>query len=309
MQQNKHKNKKTLFRRVKDNWQPYLFLLPTLVYFAVFHYAVMYGVQIAFKKYVAIKGIWGSEWVGFQHFSRLFTNYQFPSLLRNTVLLSVENLLIGFPIPIIFALLLNQIKNRKFRKTIQTVTYAPYFLSTIVVVSILNALTGLDSGFINYILNALGHEKILFMGDSAWFRPLYIITEVWQKTGWDSIIYIAALASVSPELHEAAMVDGANKPQRIWHIDLPALIPTIVVLFILRCGQIMKLGFEKAYLMQNSLNLDTSEIISTYVYKMGVQQAQYSFASAAELFNSVINVALILCVNTISSKASNTSLW
>lgn len=303
------KNRRRFSLVLRENWQPYLFLLPTLIYFAVFHYAVMYGVQIAFKKYIAIKGIWGSEWVGFEHFERLFSSYQFPILLKNTILLSVENLLIGFPIPIIFALLLNQIKNAKLKKTVQNVTYAPYFMSTIVVVSILNAMTNLDSGFVNYILAALGHEKILFMGESGWFRPLYIISEIWQKTGWDSIIYVAALAAVSPELHEAAMVDGANKPQRIWHIDLPALIPTIIVLFILRSGQIMKLGFEKAYLMQNALNLDASEIISTYVYKMGIQQAQFSFASAAELFNSVINVVLIVVVNTISRKVGETSLW
>lgn len=300
---------KKLLMRVQQNWQPYLFLLPTLTYFGVFHYAVMYGVQIAFKKYIAIKGIWGSPWVGMQHFNRLFSSYQFPVLVKNTVLLSVENLLIGFPIPIIFALLLNQIKQPGLKKTVQNITYAPYFLSTIVIVSIINALTGLDSGFINYILAALGKKRILFMGDARWFRPMYVISEIWQKTGWDSIIYVAALASVSPELHEAAMVDGANKPQRIWHIDLPALVPTIIVLFILRSGQIMKLGFEKAYLMQNALNLDASEIISTYVYKMGVQQAQYSFASATELFNSVINIILIVIVNTISRKVGETSLW
>lgn len=303
------KNRRRLSLTLQENWQPYLFLLPTLIYFAVFHYAVMYGVQIAFKKYIAIKGIWGSDWVGLEHFERLFSSYQFPILLKNTILLSVENLLIGFPIPIVFALLLNQIKNAKLKKIVQNVTYAPYFMSTIVIVSILNAMTNLDSGFVNYVLAALGQEKILFMGESGWFRPLYIISEIWQKTGWDSIIYVAALAAVSPELHEAAMVDGANKPQRIWHIDLPSLVPTIIVLFILRSGQIMKLGFEKAYLMQNALNLDASEIISTYVYKMGIQQAQFSFASAAELFNSVINVVLIVIVNTISRKVGETSLW
>lgn len=303
------KNRRRLSLTLQENWQPYLFLLPTLIYFAVFHYAVMYGVQIAFKKYIAIKGIWGSDWVGLEHFERLFSSYQFPILLKNTILLSVENLLIGFPIPIVFALLLNQIKNAKLKKIVQNVTYAPYFMSTIVIVSILNAMTNLDSGFVNYVLAALGQEKILFMGEAGWFRPLYIISEIWQKTGWDSIIYVAALAAVSPELHEAAMVDGANKPQRIWHIDLPSLVPTIIVLFILRSGQIMKLGFEKAYLMQNALNLDASEIISTYVYKMGIQQAQFSFASAAELFNSVINVVLIVIVNTISRKVGETSLW
>jgi len=269
----------------------------------------MYGVQIAFKKFMAIRGIWGSPWVGMEHFNRLFNSFQFRKLLQNTVMLSVQNLVFGFPAPILFALLLNQINNVRMRKLVQNVTYAPYFLSTIVVVSLVMVFTSLDSGLINHLATAIGKSRVHYMGSSTWFRPLYIISEVWQRTGWDSIIYVAALAAVSPELHEAAMVDGASKLQRIRNIDLPAIMPTAVILLILRSGQLMKLGFEKAFLMQNPLNLDASEIISTYVYKMGVQQAQFSFASATDLFNSVINVVLIVSVNLISRKLSETSLW
>lgn len=301
--------RKSLLRRMGAYWQVYLFLLPTLVYFAVFHYAAMYGVQIAFKKFIAIRGIWGSPWIGFTHFQKLFASHQFPTILGNTVLLSVENLLIGFPIPILFALLANQIRNQRLKKTIQTVTYAPYFLSVIVVVSLMMVFTSINSGFVNHMLVLFGQEPVYFMGSAKWFRPLYIITEVWQRTGWDSIIYIAALASISPELHEAGMVDGASKLQRIWHIEIPSLMPTVITLFILRAGQIMKLGFEKAYLMQTPLNLDASEIISTYVYKIGVQQAQYSFAAATDLFNSVVNVILIVLVNELAKRLGDSSLF
>lgn len=298
-----------LLRRMGSYWQAYVFLLPTLIYFVVFHYAAMYGVQIAFKKFIAIRGIWGSPWVGFTHFQKLFTSYQFQIIFKNTVLLSVENLLIGFPIPILFALLVNQVHNQRLKRTIETVTYAPYFLSVIVVVSLMMVFTSIKSGLVNYFLTLIGQEPIYFMGSAKWFRPLYIITEVWQRTGWDSIIYIAALSSISPELHEAGMVDGASKLQRIWHIEIPSLLPTATTLFILRAGQIMKLGFEKAFIMQTPLNLDASEIISTYVYKIGVQQAQYSFASATDLFNSVINVVLIILVNELSKRLSDSSLF
>ena len=294
---------------LSGNYQAYLLMLPALLYFAVFHYGPMYGVQIAFKKFMAIRGIWGSPWVGLEHFNRLFHSFQFWALVENTVMLSVLNLAFGFPIPILFALLLNQITNRRVRKVVQNVTYAPYFLSTIVVVSLVMVFTSIDSGLINHLAVAMGRNRFHYMGSSAWFRPLYIISEVWQRTGWDSIIYVAALAAVSPELHEAAMVDGASKIQRIRHVDLPAIMPTAVILLILRSGQLMKLGFEKAFLMQNPLNLNASEIISTYVYKMGVQQAQFSFAAATDLFNSVINVVLIVSVNMISRKLGDTSLW
>lgn len=300
---------KKRIRSVLSHWQVYLFLLPALVYFILFHYAPMYGVLIAFKNYNATAGIWGSPWAGLAHFERLFRSYQFVSILKNTVLLSVENLVFGFPIPILFALMLNQIRRPRFKKALQTISYAPYFISTVVIVAILFVFTYLQTGVVNHFLALFGAERIQFMGEPEWFRPLYIITEIWQRTGWDSIIYVAALINISPELHEAAMVDGANKFQRMLHIDIPGILPTAVVLFILRAGQLMKMGFEKAYLMQTTLNLETSEIIATYVYKVGVQQAQFSFASAAELFNSVINLVLILVVNKICRAIGDTSLW
>ncbi len=304
--------KRGLAQRIFGNWQVYVFLLPALVYFAVFHYAPMYGVLIAFKDYTATNGIWGSKWAmpnALAHFEHLFNSYQFVTILKNTVLLSVENLVIGFPIPIIFALLLNQIVNQRAKKFVQTVSYAPFFISTVVIVAIIFVFTRLDSGIVNNLISATGNERIQFMGKAGWFRPLYIITEIWQRTGWDSIIYVAALISISPELHEAAMADGASKLQRIWHIDIPGIMPTAVVLFILRVGQLMRLGFEKAFLMQTTLNLDASEILSTYVYKMGIRQGQFSFAASADLFNSVINLALLIAVNKICKLLGEEGLW
>ena len=303
------RKKLRLSHRIFLNWQVYIFLLPALIYFAVFHYAPMYGVLIAFKNYNATAGIWGSQWAGFAHFQRLFRSPQFTSILQNTILLSIENLLIGFPIPIIFALLLNQLQNQKAKKFVQTVSYAPYFISTVVIVSIVFVFTFLQTGIVNNVIDSLGGERIQFMGDSKWFRPLYIITEIWQRTGWDSIIYVAALVNISSELHEAAMVDGASKIQRIWHIDIPGILPSVVILFILRAGQLMKLGFDKAFLMQTPLNIGTSEIISTYVYKIGIKQGQFSLASSADLFNAVINLALILLVNKIARMMGEEGLW
>ena len=308
-QGNKRIGGRSLPRRMAAHWQVYLFLFPAILYFIVFHYAPMYGVLIAFKNYNASLGIWGSPWAGYSHFERLFRSYQFISILKNTILLSVENLLIGFPIPIIFALMLNQVKRARIKKAIQTISYAPYFISTVVIVAIIFVFTYVDTGVVNNLLAAAGFERIQFMGKASWFRPVYIFTEIWQRTGWDSIIYVAALINISPELHEAAMVDGANKLQRVIHIDIPGILPSAVVLFILKAGQLMKLGFEKAYLMQTTLNLESSEIISTYVYKVGVQQAQFSFASSAELFNSVVNLILIVGVNQICRMMGETSLW
>ncbi|MCL2058412.1 MAG: ABC transporter permease subunit [Oscillospiraceae bacterium] len=302
-------SRRGLLKRIVSSWQVYLFLLPALIYYIVFHYAPMYGVQIAFKNYNATAGIWGSPFAGLTHFMRLLDSYQFMNILKNTVLLSVENLIFGFPIPIIFALLLNQITRPKIKKFIQTVSYAPYFISTVVIVAIILVFTYLQTGVVNNIIAALGFERIQFMAKTEWFRPLYIISGVWQNTGWDSIIYIAALSGISPELHEAAMLDGANKFQRIWHIDIPGILPTAVILFILRFGQLMRLGFEKAFLMQTNLNIDASEIISTYVYKMGVRQGQFSFAAATDLFNSVVNLVLIVSVNKLCRLLGREGLW
>jgi putative aldouronate transport system permease protein len=301
--------KRSLWEQVVRHRQVYLFLIPAIVYFAIFHYGPMYGVQIAFKRFLASRGITGSPWIGFYHFDRLFRSFQFPLILRNTVFLSLGNLVFGFPIPILFALLLNQIPRHGIRRFVQTVTYAPHFISTVVVAGIIMIFTRLEIGPINIILRSMGFEAIFFMGHPGWFRPLYILSEIWQRTGWDSIIYLAALAGISFELHEAAIADGANKLQRIWHIDIPGILPTATVLLILRFGNLMRLGFEKALLLQTALNLEASEIIQTYVYKVGLQQAQFSFASAVGLFNSVINLGLIVMVNWIARRYSETSLW
>ena len=298
-----------LLRRIIAHWQAYLFLVPAVLYFAIFHYGPMYGIQIAFRNFNATAGIWGSPWVGLAHFERLFLSPLFVNILQNTVLLSVLNLLIGFPIPILFAILLNQISRPRLKKAIQTISFAPFFVSIVVVVAIMFVFTYLQTGVINIIIDILGGDRIHFFGRAEWFRPLFIISEVWQRTGWDSIIYIAALVSISPELHEAAMADGASKLRRIIHIDIPSIIPTVVVMFVLRAGQLMSLGFEKAFLMQTPLNLETSEIIATYVFRMGVRQGQFSFAASAGLFNSVVNLTLILLVNQICRKLSGKGLW
>ncbi len=295
--------------RITRNYELYLFLAPTLLYFAVFHYGPMYGVQIAFKDFMASKGIWGSPWVGLVHFQRFFNSYLSWSLIANTLVLSLAQLAFGFPVPIILALLLNQMTNARFKSTVQTVTYAPHFISTVVMVGMLLVFLSPRNGLVNYLIQALGVEPVFFMGKQEWFRPLYVASGIWQSSGWSSIIYLAALSGVDPQTHEAAVIDGATKLQRILYVDVPGIIPTAVVLLILNMGQIMSVGFEKAFLMQTPLNLAASEIISTYVYKVGLLNVQFSFSAAVGLFNSAVNVVLITAVNSISRRVSAISLW
>ena len=301
-------NKKSVWKRMLKCWQLYVLLLPTLVFFIVFCYVPMYGVQLAFKDYNAMLGITGSPWVGFEHFRRFFESYQFKQLLGNTLSLSIYQLAVSFPVPIILALALNQVKNARFKKVVQTVTYAPHFISIVVLVGMLNVFFSTNGGLVNEIVKFFGGEPKLFLGQEQYFQHMYVWSGVWQSMGWSAIIYLAALSGVSPELHEAAVVDGASKIKRIWHIDIPAILPTIIILLILNCGQVMSIGFEKAFLMQNSLNIGTSEIIPTYVYKMGLLNAQYSFSTAVGLFNSVINCTLLFVVNKISKKAGQTGI-
>ena len=296
-------------RRVLGNWQLYLFLLPTVLYFLVFRYYPMYGLQIAFRNYKASKGIWGSPWVGLRNFERFFATADFWQLLENTLAISVGNLLLSFPVPIILALLLNQMPSKRFKKIVQTVIYAPHFISTVVMVGIIFLFFSPSSGIVNHLIVALGGQPIHFTAEAGMFRPLYIGSEIWQSAGWGSILYLAALASINPELHEAAVVDGANKLQRVWHIDIPGILPTVVVMFILNSGKVMAVGFEKAYLMQTSLNISASEIIATYVYKRGLLKSQVSFSAAVGMFESVVNLVLILSVNFISRKLSDSSLF
>ena len=296
---------KSIFR----NYELYLFLLPTFLYFLVFHYGPMYGVQIAFKNFTASRGIWGSPWVGFAHFQRFFSSYQFWSLLRNTLGISLYSLIAGFPVPIILALLLNQIPGKRFRRTVQTITYAPNFISVVVIVGMLLVFLSPRGGLINAIIELFGGTSIYFMARPEWFQTIYVLSGIWQGAGFGSIIYLAALSSIDPQLHEAAIVDGATKLQRIRHIDIPGIVPTAVILLILNTGTIMNVGFEKAFLMQTPLNLETSEIISTYVYKVGLVNAQFSFSSAVGLFRAAINLTLIVAVNRFARTVGETALW
>lgn len=285
-----------------------LCLLP-VTYYIVFHYLPMYGVQIAFKNYVAALGITGSPWVGFRQFERFFNSYQFWPLIRNTLSLSISQLIFGFPIPILLAIMLNQLKQYRFKKFVQTVTYCPHFISIIVLTGMLYIFLSPRSGLVNIILKALGKDSIFFLGDPSWFRPVFVLSGIWQNAGWNAIIYIAALASISPDLYEAAKIDGASKFQIVRHIDIPGIIPTAVMMFILEIGKIMNIGFQKAYLMQNGLNISASEIIPTYIYKIGLIDAQFSYSAAIGLFNNVINILLLVSVNRIAQRTSEHSLW
>lgn len=295
--------------RIKRDYELYLFLLPIIILYLIFKYYPMYGVQIAFKDFSPSQGIWGSEWVGFQHFKDFFDSYNFWTIIKNTLSLSFFSLLFGFPAPIIIAIMLNQMLGKSYKKFVQTVIYAPHFISTVVLVGMLNVFLSPNSGIVNHVIIWFGGDPILFMADEGWFRPLYILSGIWQETGFSTIIYLAALAGVNPELHEAAIMDGASKRKRVWYVDLPSILPTIVILLILSLGNIMSIGFEKAYLMQSDLNYATSNIIPTYVYEMGIQKAQYSFSTAIGLFNSFINIILIFTVNRIAKKLTETSLW
>lgn len=300
--------KPALGKRIKKTWQLWIFVLPALVGLLIFSYGPMYGIVLAWKDYSPINGILGSRNVGFDHFERFFRSPYFIEIIRNTLVISIYGLVVGFPIPILLALGLNQVRSLKFKKTIQTVTYAPYFISTVVLVGIINIVFA-DKGFVNQFLSLFGKESILFMGNAKYWRHIYVWTGVWQGMGWNAIIYIAALAGVSPELHEAAIIDGATKLQRIIYIDLPSIAPTIVITLILSAGSVMSVGFEKAFLMQNSLNAEVSEIIATYIYKVGLLSGQYGFSTAVGLFNSVINCILLLSVNKIAKKMGQSSIW
>ena len=294
---------------VRQHWPLYLFLLPTVVYFLLFRFYPLYGLQLAFKNYRVVDGIAGSPYVGLDNFRRFFSTADFGKLMWNTLSVSVFTLLFSFPLPIVLALLLNQLPSMRYKKLVQTTVYAPHFISTVVMVGMIFLFTSPSSGMINRIIGAFGGKPVHFTAEPDWFVPMYVISEIWQSTGWGSILYLAALAGVSPELHEAALVDGANKFQRVWHIDVPGILPTIVIMMILNAGKVMNVGFEKAYLMQTSLNIRASEIIATYVYKRGVLKSQISLATAVGLFDSVVNMILVVTVNWISRRVTDSSLF
>ncbi|MGF9696851.1 ABC transporter permease subunit [Paenibacillus sp. MABNR03] len=301
--------KRVLSRSWRRHWQLYLLMIPPVAYFLIFKYVPMVNAVLAFKDYNVIKGIWGSPWVGTKYFELLFQNPAFATLIKNTLYISFYSLVVGFPVPILLALALNEVKNARFKKTVQMVTYAPYFISTVVMVSIIMLFLSPRLGIVNTIAGALGFEAVNFLGEPGLFRSIYVFSDVWQSMGYSAVIYLAALAGIDPSLYEAAKVDGANRFQKMLNIDLPGLLPAAVIILILSVGNIMAVGFEKIYLLQNPLNLSASEIISTYVYKMGLLNANYSFATAVGLFNSLINLILLLIVNAAAKRLSNTSLW
>ncbi|MDF2923697.1 MAG: sugar transporter permease [Paenibacillaceae bacterium] len=294
-------------KQVIKNWQLYVFLLPAFIYFLIFHYAPMYGLQIAFKNYMANRGIWGSPWVGFVHFERFFNSYYFWTLLKNTLLISLYQLSL-FPVPILIALSINEVRKARFKRFVQMVTYMPHFISVVVMVGMILAFLSPTTGIVNNVIRYFGGESIPFMTEPGWFKSIYVLSGEWQNAGWGTIIYLAALSGINPELHEAAQIDGASRFQRIRHINIPGILPTVIILFILNMGSFMGIGFEKIYLMQNPLNMEASDVIQTHVYRNGLLQAQYSYSSAIGLFNNLINFVILLTFNRIARR-TGTSLW
>ena len=299
----------TVKRKILKSWEYYLFILPTFLYIVIFSYLPMYGVQIAFKNYNPAFGMGESEWIGLKHLANFFEGFYFVRLMRNTFLLSIYSLVLGFPIPIILALMLNEIRSTKYRKLVQTTVYAPHFISTVVMVGIIHTMLSPSIGLINHILELLGQERQYFLIQPKAFRTVYVVSGIWQNMGWNAVIYLAALSAVSPELHEAATIDGASRLQRILHINIPTIMPTIIILLIMRMGNLASVGYEKVYLLQNDLNLETSEVVSTYVYRRGLEGGQYSFSTAVGLFNNIINIVMLLAANFIAGRAGETSLF
>ena len=305
---NQGKLKKTLSPILK-RWQLYLLLLPAFLNATIFLYKPMYGLLLAFKDYSPRKGIWGSPWVGFENFERLFSSYWFPIILKNTFVISGLTLLITFPAPIILALLVNEIQNRKVKKAFQTISYAPHFISMVVICGMITMFLSPTTGVLSKVITAVTGESVIYLQDPGAFKWVYVISAVWVNTGWGAILYYSVLSSVDQNLHEAAAIDGANRLQRIWHINVPAILPTVSIMFILRCGSILEVGFEKVLLLQNDLNLPGSEIISTYVYKVGLQQGDFSFATAVSLFNTIVNIVFLVTANYVSKRLTKSSLW
>ena len=299
---------KSLGRRMLDHWQIYLLVAPAVIYIFLFNYLPMVGLQIAFRDYRASKGIWGSQWVGLKYFIKFFNYPNCWKIIRTTLVLSLYSLA-TFPLSIIAALLINELRSVSYKKVVQMVTYAPHFISTVVICSMITLFMNQSSGLINNVIAALGGKRVDFLGTAAYFPHIYVWSGVWQNLGWGTIIYLASLSAVSPELHEAAYLDGANRMQIILHVNIPCILPTVVIMLIMNCGTILSVGFEKVYLLQNALNLDTSQTISTYNYELGLLGGQYSYTTAIGLFNTVVNVVMLTIVNTVSRRVSEISLW
>lgn len=298
----------SLIENMKRYWELYVLIIPVIIYFVVFKYLPMYGIQIAFKDYYPGMNMMDAEWIGFDHFERLFRSTTFWTALKNTLTVSLMQLILSFPLPILLAVLLNELRSGKMKKILQTVSYAPHFISTVAMAGIIMALTT-ETGLIGQIYTAVTGETVDLLTMPDMFKWIYVIGNEWKNLGWSSIIYIAALSSVDVSLYEAAKVDGANRLQKVWYLDIPALVPTMVTLLILNCGKILTVGYEQVLMLQNSLNLSASEIISTYSYKVGMIERSYGFSTAVGLFNSVVNLILLVSVNKISKKVSGNGLW
>lgn len=300
----------SLWKTFARDWQLWVMILPAALYILIFCYGPMYGLQLAFRDYNFSKGITGGDWVGFKYFIQYFQSPMFFPTIRNTFVIAFFSLICGFPIPIILAIAINAVKGARWKRTVQTVVYLPYFISTVVLVAMLQILLSPTTGVLSNALRTVGlvGEKTNLLGDPSAFVPVYVISGIWQSAGWNSIIFIAALAAVDGQLYDAAKVDGANRWQQVWHVELPAILPTIIILLIMNMGGILSVGFEKTYLMQNSMNKGVSEVISTYVYNVGLKSSQFSFGSAVGLFNTVVNFVFLVLANQISRRVANISL-
>lgn len=303
------RKKKSVWLKIRKHWQYYLLIILPLANLIIFKYVPMFGVVMAFKDYNVLKGIWGSPWAGMKYFDMFFHNPYFWVLIKNTLGISLYQLLVGFPGPIILALALNEIRNGLFKRAVQLVTYAPYFISTVIMVSIIMLALSPSTGIMKSVMSSFGLTMPNFLGMPSYFKSIYVWSDLWQNVGYGAVIYLAALSGIDPHLYEASRMDGASRFQKILNVDLPGILPTVTILLILNVGNIMQLGFEKIYLLQNPLNASSSEVISTYVYKIGLLDANFSFGSAVGLFNSIVNLILLILVNFIAKRISSTSLW
>lgn len=290
------------WRAIWKNRAVYLMILPGLLYFLVFKYAPMWGLIISFQDYKPYKGVLGSEWVGFAHYRRLFTDPVFWNILKNTLILFLMNLVFYFPVPIVLALMLNEVRHHWYKRTVQTVVYLPHFMSWVIIVSISFVMLTMDGGIVNRLLEAAGIGKINFLLSPEWFRPIYILQVIWREAGWGTIVYLAAIATVDPQLYEAARIDGAGRFRQIWHITLPAIRGVIVVLLILKIGDVLELGFEHVYLLLNAMNREVAEIIDTYVYTAALRQGQFSYSTAIGFFKSFVGLVLVVIANRLAKK-------
>uniref|UniRef100_UPI00406CC858 ABC transporter permease n=1 Tax=Paenibacillus sp. FSL E2-0178 TaxID=2921361 RepID=UPI00406CC858 len=300
--------KHRFLRDFKLNRLLYIMMIPVILYYVVFHYAPMYGAIIAFKDFSPMKGILGSDWVGLQHFRDFFSSYYFWRILSNTIIISVYSILFMFPAPIILALLINEVRNQSFKRIVQTFSYMPYFISLVVICGMITDFTN-SNGVINTLFSWLGYDGTAMLQKPGLFRPVYILSEIWQKIGWESIIYIAALAGIDQEQYEAARIDGASRLKQMLHITLPGILPTITIMFILRMGNMLNVGFEKIILLYNPVTYETADVISSFVYRKGLLEFGWSYSSAVGLFNSVVNLILLISANYISRRVNKTSLW